>query len=156
VQRSALLVLYVSLAACQAAPAVNVAAEAEKLLAVDRAFAELSERSNPKQAFAAYMAPNGMLLPRSTEGAIEGYDKVIASFGASEDPGYRLLWQPQFAEVAAAGDMGWTWGQYQVFADGRQMSSGKYLNVWSRQADGAWKVRVDLGNQRPAAGADSP
>jgi ketosteroid isomerase-like protein len=46
--------------------------------------------------------------------------------------------------------MGWTWGQYQVLAEGETISTGKYLNVWTRQADGRWKVRADIGNQRPA------
>jgi len=28
-------------------------------------------------------------------------------------------------------------------------SHGKYLNVWLRQSDGTWKVRVDMGNKNP-------
>jgi ketosteroid isomerase-like protein len=90
------------------------------------------------------------MLPRGSVGAVEGLEQVLAALGEGDDPGYRLLWQPQFAEAAAAGDMGWTWGQYQVLAEGETISTGKYLNVWTRQADGRWKVRADIGNQRPA------
>ena len=110
--------------------------------------------TTPKNAFANYIAPDGMLLPRSSDGAIEGYESVIAVFGDDGDPGYKLLWQPQFAEVANSGDMGWTWGQYQVVVDSQDVDTGKYVNVWKKQSDGSWKVRVDIGNQRPTPNAD--
>lgn len=150
---SILLLCLMMLAACQHEPEINLAAETEALMAADIAFAELSEATTPKQAFAAFMAPDGMMLPRGSEGAIKGPENIAALFGPDGDPGYQLLWQPQFAEVAAAGDMGWTWGQYQVVAGGEPTSSGKYVNVWKRQPDGSWKVRVDVGNQRPGPGS---
>jgi ketosteroid isomerase-like protein len=117
------------------------------LLQADRDFARLSEELDPKRAFAAYLAPNVILLSRAGS-PVEGYDNALASFG--EEPGFALLWQPQLAEVAASGEMGWTWGTYQVIVDGRQVSSGKYVNIWALQADGSWKVRMDMGSQDPA------
>ncbi len=137
------------LTACQVAPTIDIAAETKDLMAADVAFAALSESSYPKKAFAAYMAANGMMLPRGSDGAIEGYEKSIAIFGEDGDPGYQILWQPQFAEVAASADMGWTWGQYQIVVDGEAANTGKYVNIWQKQPDGSWKVRVDIGNQRP-------
>lgn len=117
---------------------------AAELLQVDKDFAALSEQSDPKQAFAAYLAPNAIMLPRTGD-PVNGYENAIASFG--EKPGFELFWQPQFAEVAASGDLGWTWGTYQVQVDGAQAANGKYVNIWTRQPDGAWKVRLDMGNQ---------
>lgn len=147
---AALAVLFL-LIACQATTPIDLQAETRSLMSADEAFAVLSAETNPKTAFAAYMAPDGMMLPRSSEGAIEGYESVIAVFGEDGDPGYKLLWQPQFAEVANSGDMGWTWGQYQVVIDGQDVDTGKYVNVWKKQPDGSWKVRMDIGNQRPPA-----
>jgi len=119
---------------------------AMELLQADREFASLSESTDPKTAFSAYLAPNALMLPRSGE-PLNGFDASIASFG--EEPGFSLHWQPQLAEVAISGEMGWTWGTYQVLVDGTQMSNGKYVNIWTRQADGRWKVRMDMGNQEP-------
>ncbi len=119
---------------------------AAELLETDRAFAALSEQADPKQAFAAYLAPDAIMLPRSGE-PVQGFDQAVASFG--ETPGFRLLWQPQLAEVSTGGDMGWSWGLYQVLVEGKQVSSGKYVNIWVRQPDGTWKVRLDMGNQEP-------
>jgi ketosteroid isomerase-like protein len=123
---------------------------ARELLKADEDFADLSASTTARQAFAAYMAPDGMMLPRGSDGAIEGYEASLALFDEGDDPGYELLWQPQFAEVADSGDMGWTWGKYQVVVDGIQASDGKYVNIWKKQEDGAWKVRLDMGNQKPA------
>lgn len=126
--------------------AVDTAAEARALLEADRAFAALSEETDPRQAFAAYLAPNGMLVPRRGD-PVEGHAAAVASFG--ENPGFELFWQPQFAEVSRAADMGWTWGRWQLRLDGEQVQQGKYVNVWQKQPDGEWKVRVDVGNVEP-------
>ena len=151
---SAALATLFLLIACQATSPIDLEAETRSLMSADKAFAALSAETTPKNAFANYMAPNGIMLPRSSDGAIEGYESVIAVFGDDGDPGYKLLWQPQFAEVANSGDMGWTWGQYQVVVDGQDVDSGKYVNVWKKQPDGSWKVRMDIGNQRPTPNAD--
>jgi len=120
---------------------------AAALLQTDRDFSRLSEQSGPKLAFAAYLAPNVIMLPRAG-GPIEGYAKAVATF--ADKPGFALHWQPLLAEVAVSGEMGWTWGTYQVIVNGEQVSTGKYVNIWTLQADGRWKVRMDMGNQEPA------
>ena len=122
-------------------------ARAAELLQADRDFARLSEETDPTQAFAAYLAPNALMLSRAGE-PVEGYDAAIAGFG--DEPGFQLHWQPQLAEVAASGELGWTWGTYQVIVEDQEVSRGKYVNIWTRQADGRWKVRMDMGNQEPA------
>jgi ketosteroid isomerase-like protein len=118
----------------------------EELLQADRDFAALSESADPKTAFGAYLAANAIMMGRSGD-PVEGYEAAMASFG--DEAGFDLHWQPQFAEVASAGDMGWTWGRYQFVVDGETLYRGKYVNIWTRQADGSWKVRLDMGNQEP-------
>jgi len=119
----------------------------QALLQADLEFARLSAESDPKTAFAAFLAPDVIMLPRAGN-PVYGYENALAGFG--QEPGYALYWQPRLAEVAASGEMGWTWGTYQVFVEGEQVSSGKYVNIWTLQEDGSWKVRMDMGNQEPA------
>ncbi len=145
----ALLIFTSLLLACQTAPVLNVEAEVEAMLAADRAFAALSESSTPKNAFANYLAPDASMFPAGSDGAIDGYEKAVGLFGKDGDPGYQLLWQPQYGEVASAGDLGWTWGKWQIVVDGENVDTGKYVNVWKKQLDGSWKVRVDVGNKHP-------
>ena len=144
-----LLLLLILLSACQQAgikTQTDNTALTRALLEADRAFAALSEATDPKTAFAEYLAPDAIMIPRQGDPK-QGYTQAIASFG--DDPEFELLWQPQLAEVASSGDMGWTWGRYQVRVEDAQVSSGKYVNIWKMQADGRWKVRLDLGNQEP-------
>jgi len=124
----------------------NIDVMAAELLQTDKDFAALSQNTDPKQAFAYYLAPNAIMIPRAGD-PIEGYQAAIASFG--KEPGFDLIWQPQFAEVAESGDMGWTWGRYQLLVEGVELHSGKYINIWARQPDGSWQVRLDMGNQKP-------
>jgi ketosteroid isomerase-like protein len=68
-------------------------------------------------------------------------------------PGFDLEWRATGAQVAEAGDMGYTIGTYEltVEQDGAPLVTvGKYVTVWEKQADGSWKVVVDCFN------ADAP
>ena len=127
--------------------------ESEVLLKTDFEFAELSADSGAAKAFRHYMAPDAIQMP---DGAlpITGRDSIYASL-APYDGKFVLTWQPQLAEVAGSGDMGWTWGLYKsVYRDAQDslhVSYGKYVNVWVKQPDGRWLVRVDIGNKNPSA-----
>ena len=146
-RKSTFILTLILLTACEADIQSNdTNAMAAELLQADRDFAALSQNTDPKQAFANYLAANAIMLPRAGD-PIEGYEAALASFG--EEAGFDLHWQPQFAEVAESGDMGWTWGRYQLLVEGEQLYSGKYVNIWTRQPDGSWQVRLDLGNQEP-------
>lgn len=121
--------------------------DASSLLETDRAFAKMSADSGSVAAFSAYLANDAIQMPSGTS-PIVGRDSIVASMVA--DPGVMLLWEPKHAEVARSGELGWTWGVYQVkfkTDEGEEMtSSGKYVNVWRKQDDDSWKVIVDMGN----------
>jgi ketosteroid isomerase-like protein len=64
-----------------------------------------------------------------------------------------LTWTPVKAEMAASGDLGYTFGNYVLKAkdkDGHPVVHyGKYATVWKKQKDGRWKVVMDMGNSSP-------
>jgi ketosteroid isomerase-like protein len=67
--------------------------------------------------------------------------------------GTSLTWTPIKADMAASGDLGYTYGNY-VFTvknkEGKLVTSyGKYTSIWKKQKDGEWKVVVDMGNSSP-------
>jgi ketosteroid isomerase-like protein len=68
-------------------------------------------------------------------------------------PGFSLRWQPVAADIAASGDLGYTYGTYQNSspgADGKpEVRTGMYVTIWKKQADGSWKAVVDLGSSAP-------
>ncbi|PYX88395.1 MAG: nuclear transport factor 2 family protein, partial [Acidobacteria bacterium] len=57
------------------------------------------------------------------------------------------------AEMAASGDLGYTYGTFEFRAkdkDGHPIVRyGKYATVWKKQKDGTWKVAMDMGNSAP-------
>lgn len=71
---------------------------------------------------------------------------------AFADTTRQLRWHPVSAVVAASGDMAYTIGRWESRLRGPDgqwgpTGSGNYVTVWRRQADGGWKVAVDIGNQ---------
>ena len=70
--------------------------------------------------------------------------------GAFAMPGYACKWQPAKVEVARSGDLGYSRGTYELSindAKGNPITDrGKYATVWKKQADGSWKVALDMFN----------
>ena len=54
------------------------------------------------------------------------------------------------AEVSSSGDLGYTVGSFESYGldeSGAEVrGQGLYVSIWRRQADGSWKVEMDLGN----------
>jgi ketosteroid isomerase-like protein len=74
--------------------------------------------------------------------------KLIADGFALKN--YNLTWRPDKAGVALSGELGYTSGKYKVSfkeASGKIIfEKGKYLMVWKKRKDGAWKVLFDMNN----------
>ena len=65
-------------------------------------------------------------------------------------PGIAISWKTTKVEVAKSGDIAYTTGTYELTmndASGKPINDrGKYAEVWKKQADGKWKVAVDIWN----------
>ena len=75
-----------------------------------------------------------------------------------EIPGFAVSWDISKLEVSRAGDLAYTRGTYEVMVNDATgnpvMGRGKWVGVWKKQADGQWKMVVDIGNSdQPAGGA---
>jgi ketosteroid isomerase-like protein len=83
-----------------------------------------------------------------------GFDNIDAMRKQAPWPeGTTLTWTPIKADMAASGDLGYTYGTY-VFTsknkEGKLVASyGKYTSIWKKQKNGEWKVVVDMGNSSP-------
>jgi ketosteroid isomerase-like protein len=66
-------------------------------------------------------------------------DKAILAWLASQ-PAY-ASGESRFAETAASGDLGYTWGHYAM--DGT-LERGFYVRAWTRGRDGMWRVALDV------------
>jgi ketosteroid isomerase-like protein len=106
--------------------------------------------------FADWFAEDGVALGN---GAAPLIGKVAIARSANWSPqAYQLTWKPTDAMMGPSGDMGYTWGHYEGHskdANGNPVTtSGRYMTIWRRQADGAWKVVLDAGSTEPAESGD--
>ena len=141
-----LLGCWLVLAACaQQAPPP---ADPEVLMEADRAFAAAVAQGGT-EAWVSWFAEDGAQIQPGT-GEIRGHDAIRALMAGLDDPGLTLIWEPLRADISAGGDLGWTTGSYvsrAVGGDGEtRTGQGRYVTIWRRQADGSWKVVMDLGN----------
>jgi ketosteroid isomerase-like protein len=106
-------------------------------------------------AFASWFADDGVALGN---GAAPLIGKVAIAKSANWSPNdYELTWTPTDAMMGPSGDMGYTWGHFEGHskdANGNPVvTSGRYITMWRKEADGSWKVVLDAGaNEPPAAG----
>jgi ketosteroid isomerase-like protein len=112
------------------------------LIAVERAFAQYALDKNVKQAFLKFADTAGLQFDNG---------KPIKSrelWVSREENKSVLKWQPQFAEIAASGDFGYTTGPWTFQASDKDTIAGRgqYTTVWYVNANGEWKFLVDYGH----------
>jgi ketosteroid isomerase-like protein len=119
------------------------------LIAADESFATATAEQGLEGWLGAYdstgiqMEPDVPFTP--------GLPAIRAAMApAFADSAWELTWQPTMAFASAAGDLGYTLGNWQSIrrdtAGRAQVITGKYVTIWRRQADGSWKVVFDGGN----------
>lgn len=117
-----------------------------ELWAAEREFAHASETTSTKEAFLSYLSDQGVIFRR---GMVNG-KQFWQSAPLADD---KLTWEPQYADVSAEGDLGFTTGpfkQYQSRTDANPIAEGHYLSIWKKQ-QGTWKVVLDGGVGHPPA-----
>ncbi len=119
----------------------------KSLVAAEKAFAQAAADNGIRSAFLANLAGGALIFqPQATPGR-----PYYESLGP--DLATRLIWKPAFAEVSAAGEMGYTTGPYAIYKDkAAQKASGygHYITIWKKQGGGEWKAVLDIGVSHPA------
>ena len=96
-------------------------------------------------AFAKWFADDAVAL---NNGKAATLGRGAIALEANWNPrDYQLTWVAQGAQMGPSNDMGFTWGHYVGRAkkqDGQEIvTSGRYMTVWRKLADGSWKVALD-------------
>ena len=119
------------------------------MVATERAFSQASADKGTRDSFLMFIADDGILFRPS---AVLGKQWLLEHPVPLVDNRPLLSWQPTFADIAAAGDMGYTWGPWeyrQNMNDQKPTAFGHFITMWKRQADGAWRFAIDLGVSHP-------
>jgi ketosteroid isomerase-like protein len=121
----------------------------KELLAIDVEFSNYSVDHGFNEAFAAYIADDGVLL-RQHHMPIVSKDSVMAIMNKDKKTNWKMSWVPVFADVAGSGELGYTYGTYNLQIKGKkgdvETSEGTYISVWKKDKNGKWKLALDSGN----------
>lgn len=119
--------------------------ELRTLVETERAFSRASEEKGIREAFSAFIADDGILFrPR----AVKGKEWLQQHPLPPSKTRPLLTWQPIFAAISQAGDLGYTMGPWQYksdIKDAKASAFGNFMTIWKKQADGSWKFVLDLG-----------
>ena len=132
-------------------------ADVQQLIDTDKAFSALCMDKGMQEAFVQYAADDVIKL-RPGERPVMNKKELEQMFAAHASDGVlKFSWTPLKADIAASGDLGYTFGNWQILIPGDGVTKdttiyGNYVSIWKKQADGSWKYVLDGGNQTPAPG----
>lgn len=116
-----------------------------ELFAVEKEFCDMAQRAGVEKAFVYFAADSSVIL--RGEQLIKGKEAIRKKYSLFPTKGVKLVWRPNFADVADSGDLGYTYGKYTYTSTDsmgiRHSSEGVFHTVWKRQADGRWKFVWD-------------
>src|SRR5690349_7961583 len=129
------------------------------LVGIVQAQSPLMEMVNNEKSFAAYAGSVGI-----TEAFVKYLDDSAVVFEKGKiangrevwkdrkTEGMGLRWYPEFAEVAASGDFGYSTGpsEFRVKKGSEKADHKGYFNsIWRKNSNGEWKVVLDMGTPSP-------
>jgi ketosteroid isomerase-like protein len=121
----------------------------KSMVETERAFARMSEEKGTRESFLEFIAADGVLFrPAAVLGKKWMQEHPLPASTSRQ----LLSWQPIFAAVSRAGDLGYTTGPWQFkpdIKDAKPAAFGNFMTVWRKQADGSWKFALDLGISNP-------
>ena len=124
----------------------------QEMVQTEQAFSRMAAEKNTRDAFMAFIADDGLLF---RPGAVNGKKWMLEHPVPPSDKRPLLAWQPSFAGMAAAGDLGFTTGPWELkedVKDEKPAGYGHFVTLWKKQPDNSWKFVVDLGVSHPQSG----
>ncbi|MGB6192344.1 MAG: DUF4440 domain-containing protein [Terracidiphilus sp.] len=109
----------------------------------------------------AFYAENAVLLPPNAPIATDA-KAIRASWAGLLGPNTALSWKVAGAEVASSGELGYVYGAYTLTLKDPKggpavHDTGKFVEIWKKQADGQWKCIIDTYNSDlPAPAVPAP
>jgi hypothetical protein len=131
--------------------AVDKQALKDELIRTELEFAKDVAAGDIMAAFVKYMAPDGF-APGNF--ALSRDEFAAQPKPPPPPPGFKLEWEPLFADVSDDGTLGYTWGYAKYTSPGKdgaapKITLGLTLTIWKRQPDGSWKWVFDGGPAVP-------
>ena len=115
--------------------------QVNSLAGAERSFSKTSVAKGIRESFLEYFAEDALVFRPNPVNGKKFYRERKNIRGT-------LSWDPVFADVSFAGDLGYTTGPYQFRENNNSPASyGHFVSIWKKQNDGSWKVAIDIGIQ---------
>lgn len=104
-------------------------------------FFQFAREHGRRAAFLEFLADDAVMFDPGPVNAKQMWTK-------RPDDNSSLVWQPEFAAVARACDIGYDTGPWEFKKEktaDKPDAFGHFVSIWKKQKDGRWKVAVDYG-----------
>ena len=134
---------------CQEKKQIDLAAEAEALMATSREWAQ----SQSNEEYLSYWTEDAQLT-QSGQPTLRGHEAIMGMLeGTADIPGFKVMWEPYEAHVSEGGDMGYLLEKTSFTMNdslGNPMTQYyRTVTIWKKQEDGSWKCVVDQLSDDP-------
>jgi ketosteroid isomerase-like protein len=112
----------------------------------EKAFETMAADKGIAEAF-TYFADENAVISRGNDSVIKGKGGIRNYYFKKDLKNAHVNWKPDFIDVSASGDLGYTYGHYCwkiVDEKGDTTTNrGIFHTVWKRQTDGSWRYVWD-------------
>jgi len=122
----------------------NVASGRAALMKLEEDFSTLSVRKGATAAFDSYLAGDARVLRQNVAPAVGKENALVLISGSAGT----LTWKPTMADVSASGDLGYTYGAFDLKRGDAIIEHGSYVRVWKKDGNG-WRVVIDVMSPDP-------
>lgn len=119
--------------------------DVKALFDADREFSEMSTKKGYPAAFVEFAHADAVIL-RPNSMPVKGRNAISALYEKADTAGVHFTWEPLAGDIAASGDLGFTYGTY-TFRNDSLTERGTYASVWKKDENGNWKYILDVGNE---------
>ena len=116
----------------------------ESLLKLEDDLSSLSARKGATAAFDSYLALDVRMLRQDVAPAV-GKENALVFVSAIAGT---LTWKPTMADVSASGDLGYTYGAFDLKRGDALIEHGSYVRVWKKES-GKWRIVIDVMSPDP-------
>lgn len=138
------LALLISLVSCQSKQS-RIDQSKKEIIQAEEAFAKMAADSGIQAAFTEFAADSAVI--RQNKKLVKGKADIYKHYGQDVFKNASLQWTADFVDVAASGELGYTYGHYIFIGfdslNKADTSKGYFHTVWKKQADGKWKFVWD-------------
>ncbi len=130
------------------------AAAVATIRAADSTWSVISEKKSA-EGWLNYYSADAIMMPPGEKVCADPASREASVKNMFATPGIDLTFRDTRVEASASGDLGYATGVYQMtYKDSKGQDAketGKYGEVWKKQADGNWKCVADIWNADPPA-----